>query len=70
LFNFNLKIKEVVIPGRRNIIEVYVEDILVYKTFLFPKYDYIEEKAKEATDRVLRFIIEHYKYLNSMEEIL
>ena len=70
---FNITIEEIADPKFGSKIIVRIDDIILYQSFLKPRLEDIENKAKEAVNAVTEFIInwpKYKKYLESKRKIL
>jgi curli production assembly/transport component CsgE len=54
---FNLTVSELTDPRTGTQIYVYVDEVLVYGTLLRGRGEEMEEKAQEAVDAVLRYLL-------------
>ncbi len=59
--NYTVTIKEMVMPGLANEISVLVNESLVFKQRVQPRYDVLEQMTKYANQRVVQYLSKYEK---------
>lgn len=64
----NIIIEEVTDPQFGSKISVVIQDFIVYQSLITPRFDDLEERAKEAAEITKDFLLNWHKYQKYLEE--
>lgn len=64
----NIIIEEVTDPQFGSKISIVIQDFIVYQSLITPRFDDLEEKAKEAAEITKDFLLNWHKYQKYLEE--